>query len=372
MTNEISFLDFFKDIEDPRIDRKKLYSVSEILLTTLCAVISGAEGWLDVETFGNAKINFLRQYLPYENGVPSDDTFRRFFRAIDPQKFQTKFMEWVQSLEIKTGNVIAIDGKTSKRSYGSDKRPFHLISAFASEARIVLCQKKVDTKTNEITAIPELIEWLDLRGSIITIDAVGCQKNIASKIIEQHGNYVLALKGNQSDLHNEIINYFDQAKEHGSEGEDYELHISKDRGHGREETRKILISNNVNFLPQKKEWKELKSIVCVTEERKTGNKISKEDRYFISSLYVTPQRMGEIIRSHWAIENSLHWVLDMTFGDDQSRIRMGNGPENMAIVKHSALNMIRSYKSKRESIVGLRKKAGWDDETLKGILEKAI
>jgi len=368
---ELGFLDFFNEIEDPRIDRKKLYTMSEILLTTLCAVISNAEGWNDVENFGKAKINFLKQYLPFENGIPSDDTFRRFFRAIDSKKFQKKFLEWISSLKIGIGNLIAIDGKTSRRSFDNDKKPLHLISAFASEARIILAQKKVDCKTNEITEIPDLLEWLDLRGAIVTIDAMGCQKEIASQIIDQGGNYILALKGNQSNLHDEIINYFDQAKEYGLEGEEYQFFEKEETGHGRKETRRIYTANNVDFLPQKKQWKGLKTIVCVYSERQIGEKISKENRYFITSLSFSAQEIGEIIRKHWSIENSLHWVLDMSFGEDQSRIRKGNGPENMAILRHCSLNMIRAYKTKRQSIKGLRKQAAWDEKILKGILDKA-
>jgi len=368
---EICFLDFFNDLEDPRIDRKKLYPMSEILLITLCSVISGAEGWLDVENFGKAKIKFLQRYLPFKNGIPSDDTFRRFFRAIDPKKFHEKFLQWVRSLDHIMGNHIAIDGKTSRHSYDQEQKPLHLISAFASESRIVLGQKKVDTKTNEITEIPKLLEWLDLNGSIVTIDAMGCQKEIASQIIDQGGNYVLSLKGNQSNLHDEIINYFDQAKIYGDMGIEYQMFESSEKGHGREEKRKIYIANDINFLPQKNKWKGLKSIICVCAERKIREKTSTESRYFISSLSLSPQEIGVIIRRHWAIENSLHWVLDVSFGEDQSRIRKGNGPENMAIIRHCALNMIRGYKSKRQSIKGLRKQAAWDEKILKGILEKA-
>ena len=217
----MSFLDYFDAFEDPRIDREKLYSMSEILLTTLCAVISGAEGWQDVENFGKAKINFLKKYLSFDNGIASDATFRRFFRAVDPKKFQENFLNWVNSLDFKKGKIIAIDGKTSRRSHDKDQKSLHLISAFASEARIVLCQKKVDGKTNEITEIPELLNWLDLQGTIVTMDAMGCQTKMASQIINQGGDYVLALKGNQSNLHDEIINYFEQAKEYGTKGIDY-------------------------------------------------------------------------------------------------------------------------------------------------------
>jgi len=367
----MSFLDHFENLEDPRIERKKLYPMSEILFTTLCAVISGAEGWQDVENFGKSKINFLKQYLPFKNGIPSDDTFRRFFRAVNPKKFQENFLNWTNSLNLEKGEIISIDGKTSRRSHDKDQKALHLISAFASEARIILCQKKVDGKTNEITEIPNLLNWLDLKGSIVTIDAMGCQTKIASQIINQEGDYVLALKGNQSNLHDEIINYFEQAKEYGDNGTDYEIFKEENKGHGRKEIRKVFVTDKIDFLPQKKEWKNLKSIICISSERIVNNKKSTENRYYITSLSPLAQKLGKIIRNHWSIENSLHWVLDVSFGEDQSRIRKGNGPENMAILRHCAINMIRRYKSKRQSIKGLRKQAAWDEKILKGILDMA-
>jgi len=366
-----NFLDFFTDIEDPRIDRKKIHPISEILFTTFCAVISGAEGWQDVENFGKAKLNFLKLHLEYEYGIPSDDTFRRFFRAIDSKKFQSNFLKWVNSMNLSTEKVISIDGKTSRRSHDKDKKSLHLISAFASEARLVLCQKKVEGKTNEITEIPKLLNWLDLRGSIITIDAMGCQKEIASQIIEQHGEYVLSLKGNHSKLHDEIINYFDQAKEHGTLNVDYNFFETTEKGHGRIENRKIFVTDFIDFIPQKKDWLGLQSIICIDSERIIGNKKTQESRYFITSLPPLAEKLAKIIRSHWSIENSLHWVLDMSFGEDQCRIRKGNGPENMAIIRHCAINMIRKYKGKRQSIKGLRKQAAWDENVLQGILANA-
>jgi predicted transposase YbfD/YdcC len=363
---EISFLDFFQDLEDPRIDRKKLYSMEEILLTTLCAVIAGAEGWQDVEAFGLAKECFLKKYLPFENGIPSDDTFRRFFRAIDPKNFQNKFIAWVESLGIIDKNIIAIDGKTSRRSFDNDKKPLHLISAFASEARIVLAQKKVDTKTNEITEIPQLLSWLDLRKSIVTIDAMGCQKEIANQIIEQGGDYVLALKGNQGQLSEDVRTYF----------EDKDIVKNKtvksfqtiEKGHGRIETRRCLITEDIYWLESFKNWKGLQSIVMVESTREEKDTKTIETRYYISSLKADPEKMLRTIRSHWGIENGLHWILDMSFGEDQSRIRKGNAPENMAVMRHCALNMLQKYKGKRQSIKGLRKLAGWKDEVLEGIL----
>jgi len=366
--NEIGFLDFFTDLEDPRIDRKKLYPMSEILFTTLCAVISGAEGWLDVENFGKAKIDFLKQHLAYKNGMPSDDTFRRFFRSIDPKKFQNNFVKWVDSMSFPRGEVISIDGKASRRTHDKDQKSLHLISAFASEARLVLGQKKVDGKTNEITEMPGLLNWLDLKRSVVTIDAMGCQKEIAAQIIEQGGDYVLALKGNQSKLHDEIVNYFEQAKEYGTQDVDYQFFESEEKGHGRKEKRKIYVTDSIDFLSQKKNWKGLQSIVCLYSERTVGDKKTQESRYYITSLPSLAQRLGNIIRTHWSIENSLHWVLDMSFGEDQSRIRKGNGPENMAIIRHCAVNMIRKYKSKRQSIKGLRKQAAWNEKILTGIL----
>lgn len=369
---ELSFLDHFKDLEDPRSERNRDYTMSEILLVTLCAAICGAEGWQDVEDFGKAKIDYLRQFLPYKNGIPSDDTYRRFFRAIDPKQFQELFRNWVLSLQSQIEKkLIAIDGKSSRHSFDGETGMLHMVSAYATEARLVLAQEKVSEKSNEITAIPKLLEWLDLRGSIVTIDAMGCQYAIADQIIQKEGNYIFSLKGNQGSLCEDVTTYLS----------DNELKILNnissfkeyDKGHGRIETRLCWVTHEVAWLrEQHPHWHSINSLIRIDSIREVKGKTTEETRYYISSLKEIPQKILGAIRAHWAIENNLHWVLDMSFGEDQSRIRKENAPQVMAIIRHMALNLLQLTKDtmKRQSIKRLRKMAGWDDNILSNILSQ--
>ena len=362
---DLGFLDYFSDLNDPRSGINKLYPIDEILFTTLCSVICGAEGWNDVEDFGDAKLDFLREFLPYKEGVPSDDTFRRFFRAIDPKVFQTCFIEWVGSLGIPIENsIIAIDGKTLRRSHDGDKKAIHMVSAFATEARIVLAQQKTDEKSNEINAIPQLLDLLDIKGSVISIDAMGCQKKIASQIVAKEGDYILALKGNQSSLHDDIKLFFGDSNLH----ENTKSFEETDGGHGRIEVRKCSVTDKIDWLKENHKWDGLRSIIKIESYTDSREKRKPDTRYYISSLPADAKKILESVRSHWAIENSLHWVLDMSFNEDLSRIRRENSPENMAVIKHIALNMIRKIQQKRQSIKALRKKAGWDNQILRNIM----
>lgn len=369
----MEFLDVFGRLDDPRIERKKLHPMPEILLLTLSAVICGAESWDDIETFGEAKIEFLRRYLAYENGLPSDDTLRRFFRAIDPEQFQRLFMDWIRNWlnpEV-VDKIVAIDGKTLRGSRDGEQLPIHLVSAFASEAGIVLGQIKTQEKSNEITAIPELLEWLDVRGALITIDAMGCQKAIAEKIIDKGGDYLLALKGNQGNLHDDVRLHF----EHPDVSSLANMATTEtyDKGHGRVEVRRCRVSQAIDWLRQRHpEWIGLNSIVAIDSERHIGESVAKETRYFISSKAATAEQLLTAVRLHWEIENQLHWVLDMSLGEDQSRIRKDNAPTNVAIIRHAALNMIRQAQKKRTSIKLMRKTAGWDNSVLKDILEQVF
>lgn len=372
-SEEMDFLDVFGQLDDPRIERKKLHPMPEILLLTLCAVICGAESWDDIETFGQAKVEFLRRYLPYTHGIPSDDTLRRFFRAIDPDQFQRLFIEWIRTwLNPEVADkVVAIDGKTLRGSRNGEQMPIHLVSAFASEAGIVLGQVKTHEKSNEITAIPELLEWLDVRGAIVTIDAMGCQKAIAEKIVDKGGDYLLALKGNQSRLHDDVRLHFEEPGPQASI--QMEQAETLDKGHGRIEVRHCHVSTDIDWLKERHpEWKNLNSIVAITSERHIGETVTQETRYFISSSLIPAERMLAAVRLHWGIENQLHWVLDMSFGEDQSRIRKGNAPNNVAIIRHAALNMIRGAKTKRMSIKRMRKAAGWDDALLNDVLAQVF
>ena len=371
---EVNFLDTFEKIEDPRSSKNQLYTVSEILLVTLCAVICGAEGWRDVESYGKSKINHLRQYLDYNNGVPSDDTVRRFYRNIDPSAFEKLFREWVSNLAKKVDSkVIAIDGKSSRHSFDGDGNMLHMISAFATEARIVLGQEKISDKSNEITAIPKMLDWLDVKGHIVTIDAMGCQYGIANQIVKKDGDYIFALKGNQGSLSEDVRLYFEDKKLKKTSS-----YIDNDKGHGRLETRECRVTNNIDWLKKIHDnWQTIKSIIEIKSTREIQGKVTKETRYYISSLDVSASKILAAIRSHWAIENSLHWVLDMSFNEDYSRIRKENAPHVMAIFRHIALNLLQTAKKKedslkRQSIVGLRKLCGWDEKKLEMVIAQKI
>lgn len=375
---ETNFLDHFKKIEDPRLQRNQIYTVAEILLVTLLAVICGAEGWSDVENYGKSKIEYLRCYLPYENGIPSDDTVRRFFRAINPDYFKEIFSKWVQHIaNVVNAKVIAIDGKSSRRTFDKDSDMLHMVSAFATEARVVLAQEKVSNKSNEITAIPLLLNLFDVKGHIVTIDAMGCQYAIANKIVDKGGDYIFSLKGNQGSLSEDVKLFLSapNTKKTCLTATDY------DKGHGRIESRTCFVSSNVEWLHKEhKNWNTIQSIIRIDSIRevteKAAKKITQETRYYISSLKdPTPQAALKAIRDHWAIENTLHWTLDMSFNEDYSRIRKENAPQVMAILRHIALNILqqgklKQKKHKRQSIKGLRKMCAWDNDTLSEIVSK--
>ena len=364
---ETGFLDAFSAIEDPRSTRNQLYTVSEILLLTLCAVLCGADGWQDIEDYGKAKLDFLRQYFDYVNGIPSDDTVRRFYRSIDPSTFEKLFREWVQGLaKVTDTQVIAIDGKCSRRSHDEEGNMLHMVSAFATEARIVLGQEKVADKSNEITAIPKLLNWLDIKGHIITIDAMGCQHAIADLIVKKEGDYIFSLKGNQGNLSDDVRLYFEAQKNIKTQH-----YVDYDKGHGRLETRECFVVTDIQWLNDAHpKWTTIKSIIMVRSTREIKDKITTEDRYYISSLTLPPDRVLKAIRDHWAIENTLHWVLDMSFNEDYSRIRKENAPHVMAIFRHVASNLLQAAKKERQSIKGLRKLCGWDDATLERVISK--
>lgn len=364
----IGFLDFFRQIPDHRIERRKLHRVEEILLVTFCGIITGCEGWDDIELYGKTKLKFLRKYLPFKSGIPSDDTLRRFFRALDPEKFEACFINWVKSFQMDLASkVIAIDGKTSCGSADGETRPLHLLNAFVSELGLSLGQLKVDAKTNEIKAIPVLLEMLDLAGSIVTIDAMGCQSAVTEKIIERKADYVLALKGNQSALHEDVSLFF-KRKPPKIKRYSYKETSS---GHGREEIRKCVVADNIDWLRTRHpQWCNLNSIIEIESTREIKGEVTTEKRYYISSLSADPEKILNTVRSHWAIENKLHWVLDVCFGDDQSRIRKGNAPRNIAIIKKTALNLLQIIKATRPriSLKRMIKLAGWDNDFLNEVL----
>lgn len=370
-SNEVGFLDYFSNLEDPRIDRKKLHPIEEILLVTLCGVICGCEGWEDLEEFGKTKLDFFRRYLPFEHSAPSDDTYRRFFRAIDPQQFKSCFISWVRTFQNLNPDIVSIDGKTLRHSYdkANDKPAIHMVSAFASNARMVLGQEKVSDKSNEITAIPKLLELLDIKGAIVTIDAMGCQKKIAEKIIDKKADYVFGLKGNHGTLKEDVELFFQHHKKTDFKKIKHDFCFDVDKGHGRFETRKCWVTEDIDWLDGRHEWKGLNSIIMLESTREIGEKLTGETRYYLSSLKPNAVKINHAIREHWGIENGLHWVLDVTFREDDSRIRSGNAPENLAIIRHAVINMLQPHRSKKMTIKRLRKTAAWDNKVLASIVE---
>lgn len=371
-----AFLCHFDKLEDPRIDRKKLYPLADILLIVLCGSICGAQSWRDFVTFGEEKLDYLRRFLALEHGVPSKNTFARVLSSLDPKMFKTCFIDWIQSFQLALKEVIAIDGKTLRKSFdrATEQSAIHMVTAFATSSKLVLGQEKVHDKSNEITAIPKLLDLLSIEGTIVSIDAMGTQKKIAKKIRQKKADYVLSLKGNHSTLHDDIRLFLSTEIEKSRNNkphrivEQYEDH---DKGHGRIERRICYVADDLNWLGQRSDWCDLKTIAMVESQVIVGNESITEQRYFISSLPPNAKEMAEAIRSHWAIENSLHWVLDVTMGEDLSRVRKDHAPENMAIVRHIVLNLLRGAKSqfrKDMSLRGLQKKAGWGEKTLSTIL----
>ncbi len=360
---EISLLGHFEGVEDPRDNRGKEHILLDIIVIAICAVISGGENWEDIALFGQSKQDWLGTFLQLPHGIPCDDTFARVFARLNPQQMQNSFISWVKSVsqELK-GEVVAIDGKTLRHSYdrGSDKGAIHMVSAWASANRLVLGQRKVDDKSNEITAIPELLKLLEIKGCIVTIDAMGCQKEIASQILQQEADYVLALKGNQGSLFEDVKWLFEQAINTDFVDVEHDFCQSIGKGHGRLEIRRCWTLSNLDYLTQLPLWAGLQTIALVQSERKVNGKVSTENRYYISSLPSNATVIAEAVRTHWSIENSLHWVLDVSFHEDASRIRKDNSPENMAMLRHFALNLLSRDKSSKFSMRAKRNKAAWD------------
>ncbi len=365
-TPTVGIMEHFSAIEDPRREHGKRHLLEEILVLTVCAVICGADSFVAVEAFGHAKHDFLRRFLTLPNGIPSHDTIRVVFTRLDPRQFEQCFLDWVNAVFARTtGKVVAIDGKTLRRSYDrkSKKAALQMVSAWATTNHLVLGQVVVDAHSNEITAIPQLLDVLDVQGCIVTIDAIGCQQDIAAQIIDQGGDYVLAVKANQGSLWQEVHECFADIEADGMR-----FHETEEAGHGREETRWYWMTETLPWPLRRIQWKGLRSMGVVEASRTVGEKYTVERRYYISSLPADAQQLAEAVRGHWHIENQLHWVLDVAFREDESRIRTGHADANMAVVRRIALNLLKQDTSVKLGIANKRLKAGWDEAYLLRIL----
>jgi predicted transposase YbfD/YdcC len=355
----------WEGLEDPRSGNAALHDFHELLMIALCCVLCGGQGAVDMAVFAEAKEPFLRSFLTLANGLPSHDTFSRLFRNLDPDQFRDSFQRFMAQFSEQLQGVVAIDGKVLRRSFdrASGKAALHMVSAWASEQRLVLAQIATDAKSNEITAVPRLLKMLSLKGTIVTADALNCQRAIAEQIVEQEGDYALALKGNQGTLFDDVVLLLD----------DPELKTSTaapvvEADQGRIETRTAMVSTEIDWLQKQHQWPALKAIGKVMRVRETADKTTTETAYYLLSRFLSPERLNQVVRQHWSIENSLHWRLDVVMNEDQDRTRMGHGPHNLAVLRHMAINAMQKEGSKG-SLRGKFKRAGWDDGYLYRLLE---
>jgi predicted transposase YbfD/YdcC len=370
----ISVIEHFSGIVDPRSDQGKRHPLLSIIVIALCGVICGADGWAQMEEFGKEKQAWLESFLDLPYGIPIEDTYRRVFAILDAKEFQKRFSKWIQAtVYVKSGTVIAIDGKAMRGCKGKGVTPKHVVNAWSSASRVTLGQCTVSEKSNEITAIPELLKQLSISGCIVTIDAMGCQTKIASLIRDRGGNYLLALKGNQGTLEKDVDLYF-RGELFGKKlkGEQTKLKIAEtvEKNHGRIETRKCWVSTDTEWLDQKEKWKGIKSLIRIESERVIEGKSSIEVHYYISSLEAKPHEFLEAVRAHWGVE-SMHWILDVAFLEDACRIRRGNGPENFNVLRHVALHLLNKETGCKRGIKTKRFKAACNVEYLEKILIQA-
>ncbi len=363
MTASISIIDHFCELPDPRIERNKKHQLIDIIVLSVCAVCSGANGWEAIEEFGHEKQEWLRQFIPLKNGIPSHDCINYVLARLSTTAFRDCFMSWTGAvMKTCTGEIIAVDGKTARgsRDKKNGKSPLHMVSAWACQQRLVLGQEAIDDKSNEITAIPKLLKLLEIKGCIVTIDAMGCQRAIAKQIIEQEGHYVLGLKGNQSNLHEAVEDFFTVAASHDFKGINHDYFEDVEKDHGRFEIRRYWVSDNLITLPNTAAWEGLYSVGMVERECTQGDSHSTERRYFINSIKPDAKLFAKAVREHWGVENPLHWRLDVIMGDDACRIKKDNGATIMTSIRHLCMNLFECEPSKI-SLAKKQRKAGWSD-----------
>ncbi len=375
-----SLIEHLSAISDPRINRTKDHELIDILVVAICALLCRAETFNDMEDFGKAKEQWFKTFLSLPNGIPSHDTFNRVFQALNPKEFQDAFLNWTQSVrQAIPDEIVAMDGKALRRALTRNKNPRYIVSAWAEDNGLVLGQLKVDEKTNEITAVPQLLRTLELTGCIVTLDAMGCQKNIAKEIKEADAEYVLALKGNQETVHQEVKAFMDEtiaeAKTWRPAGVPSSVAAARlatkkvvEKDHGRLETREYFLSTELDWFADKEQWEGLQTVGMVQATREINGKTSTERRYYISSLPLDIERFARAVRGHWSIENKVHWVMDVRFGEDQSRARNGHAAENLATLRRLALNLLKSEKTKKRGIRGKQNNASWDHAYLLKLL----
>lgn len=362
----------FATLTDPRIERTKRHKLVDIVTIAICSTLSLGESWEAMEEFGQTHEAWLRKFLELPNGIPSHDTFNRVFSRIDPQEFRTCFIAWVKSLEpTLAGDIIPIDGKTLRgsRDRANGHKAIHMVSAWASSSSLVLGQLKTDGKSNEITAIPKLLDLLEIKGCVVSIDAMGCQTKIAKKIIEKQADWVFCLKGNQSTFHEDVKAHFGSLDLEQLRQDPRVFLETHDQGHGRRETRRYDYLTDHPLTSYAESWSGFQGIGLVESLRDNGQKVTLERRYFIATLSRGVNAFANAVRSHWGIENSLHWVLDVSFSEDANRTRQGHAAENFAILRHIALNILRKDTTSKKSINLRRLRAGWDTAYLQQLLQ---
>lgn len=373
--NTVSVMEYLSTIPDPRKERTRLHSLKDILVLSLCAIICGADGFVAIEEFGRLKQAWLKTFLDLSNGIPSHDTIGRVFAALNPKALEAVFRAWMRAVaDITRGEVVAIDGKTLRRSFRTAGSGVfvHMVSAWATRNRVVLGQVKAEEKSNEITAIPELLNLLSLKGCIVTIDAIGCQKAIVTTIVERGADYCLTVKENQPTLHGDLVRTFGAARTDPAILAAMDYIETREKGHGRVEVRRCWTTDALEGISQLEQWTGLRSLALIEAVRIVDGKTSIQQRYVISSRKgLSAAKALETVRAHWGIENQLHWVLDVAFREDDCRVRAGNAAENFAVLRHAALNLLKSVKGTKVGIKIRRLRAGWDNDFLMQVLGAA-